>query len=197
MAAAAKKDRSDCVVCLVSFSMSGSLQSRANAAHIDTIINLDTLKERFVAKKQSNKVDIDQSNEFKLRNIPKINTTTKHKKAFVLSVVSASGGSGKSSVAAMAGMLSHTAGFKTLVLDADFQFGNLETMFKVDKPLHIDKYLENNELLINYHSTDNLPIVLCPPILPELSDRIISAFPSILDSLRNQFDVIIVNTGSY
>ena len=199
LAATAKKDRPDCVVCLLSFNMSGSLKSRANAANIDTIINLNSLKERFLAKCKNNKsLDASQTNEFKLRNIPNINPgNLSSKKAFVLSVVSASGGAGKSSVSAMAGMLAHTAGFKTLILDADFQFGNVGQMFNIEKPITFDKFIEDNQLIVNYHQNDNNPIVLSPPEFPELSEKMINEFPTVLESLKSQFDVIIINTGSY
>lgn len=199
LAATAKKDRQDCVVCLISFSLTGSLKSRATAANVDSIINLESLKERFVAKSTANEhVSASQTNEFKLRHIPNVNTSMQNnKKAFVLSVVSASGGTGKSSVSAMAGLLAHTAGFKTLIIDADFQFGNIDSMFNITTPITFEKYIEDNNLFLNYHQNENNPMVLSPPEFPELSEKMINEFPAALESLKQQFDVIIINTGSY
>ena len=48
------------------------------------------------------------------------------KGAHIISVVSGSGGTGKSAIATMAALLAQKRGIKTLLLDADFQFGDLK-----------------------------------------------------------------------
>ena len=199
LAAAVKKDRPECVVCLISYDFSGSLQSRANAAGIDTILSIESLCERISARKETSSISsADQTNEFKLRNIPQaIPQNNLRRKAFVLSVLSASGGSGKSSVSVMASLLCQAAGFKTLIIDADFQFGDVDTLFGIDKPIRIDELIDNRGIVSKLKSVNNLPCIISAPGLPEISEKVIEEFPAILESLKEIFDVIVINTGSY
>lgn len=201
LAAAVKKDRPDCVVCLVSYDFTGSLKSRANAAGIDTVINVESLAERISARDKSCSVDenaFETTNDFKLRNVPQaIPQNNLRRKAFVLSVLSASGGAGKSSVAVMSAMLCHAAGFKTLIIDADFQFGDVDSLFGCEKVITIDELIENRGLVTQIKSINNLPSILGAPSFPELSEKVMHEFPAILETLKEIFDVIIINTGSY
>lgn len=201
LAAAVKKDRLDCVVCLVSYDFTGSLQSRATAAGIDSVISIDSLCERISAKAKS---DIFVENEksgvddFKLREIPQtIPQNNLRRKAFVLSVLSASGGAGKSSVSVMASMLCQVAGFKTLIIDADFQFGDVDVLFRAEKAISIDELINNRGAVSKLKAINNCPCILASPALPELAEKVMQEFPAILESLREIFDVIIINTGSY
>lgn len=201
LAAAIKKDRKDCVVCLVSYDFTGSLQSRANAAEIDSVISIESLRERISARDKyfsAKSNEVNEDNNFKLRNIPKpILQNNLTRKAFVLSVLSASGGVGKSSVSVMSAMLCHAAGFKTLIIDADFQFGDVDTLFGIDKVLTIDELINNRGAVAKLKPINNCPCIIGSPPLPELSEKVIKEFPAILESLKEIFDVIIINTGSY
>lgn len=199
LAAAVKKDKPNCVVCLISYDFSGSLQSRANAAGIDTILSIESLCERISARRKTSSISsAEQTNEFKLRNIPQaVPQNNLWRKAFVLSVLSASGGSGKSSVSVMASLLCQAAGFKTLIIDADFQFGDVDTLFGIDKPIRIDELIDNRGIVSKLKSVNNLPCMISAPALPEISEKVIEEFPAILESLKEIFDVIVINTGSY
>lgn len=202
MAAAAKKDRPDCVVCLISFELNGSLKSRAEAANIDVVLNISSFKERLLANVEMNNYNNGPtqniSNEFKLRNVPKVTSDfDNHKKAFVLSIISATGGAGKSSVAAMCALLTQTAGLKTLVIDADFQFGDLDMILGAKQVLKIDELIGNRGAVTQLKSLDNMPSLLAPPAMPEYSEKVIEDFPAILESLKPLFDVIIVNTSNF
>ena len=202
LAATAKKDRSDCIVCLVSYDMNGSLKSRAEAANIDSVLSVDSLKERLIANIKSNETKdsttINNTNEFKLRNIPKaVKNSSNQNKAFVISVLSASGGVGKSSVSIMCGLLCQAAGLKTLIIDADFQFGDLEMLLGARNALKIDELMSNRGAIAQLKPEKNIPCLLAPPTLPEYAEKIIEDFPAILENLKEIFDVIVVNTGSF
>ena len=201
LAAAVKKDRPDCVVCLISYDFTGSLQSRANAAGIDSVISIDSLRERISAKAKSNIVSNKEkyeADDFMLREIPQVNLQNNlRRKAFVLSVLSASGGVGKSSVSVMASMLCQAAGFKTLIIDADFQFGDVDVLFGAEKVISIDELINNRGAVAKLKTINNCPCILASPALPELSEKVMQEFPAILESLREIFDVIIINTGSF
>lgn len=205
LAAACKKDRKDCVVCLVSYDLTGSLRSRVEAAKIDSLLNIPSFNERFFALKQGyeNKLNIknnklSDSKKIKITDIPASSSYEGVKnKAFVLSVLSASGGAGKSSVSAMSGVLAQASGFKTLIIDADLQFGEIATLLGVQDPLLIDNLISNNSLIGQLQPKNNLPCVLAPPSMPELAEKVMEQFPQVLENLRSIFDVIVVNTGSY
>lgn len=194
LAATAKKDRPDCIVCLVSYDLSGSLQSRANAANIDRIISLENLRERLLARIQKEKSEDNMTLADIPGNVPQVQN---HKKAFVLSVVSATGGSGKSVVSALCALLCQLSGKKTLVIDADFQFGEIDFIFGQENPIHIDELINNRGLASKIKSNSNLPAILASPKSPELTEKIIEDFPAILESLKELFDIIIINTGTF
>lgn len=202
LAAAIKKDRADCVVCLICFGMSGSLKSRSSAAHIDTILNIESLNERIEAyqkkfKLESSSKEKVRTNDFELNKVPKISQNTfNNKNSFILSVLSASGGAGKSYVSAMCGILLKNAGLKTLIIDADFQFGDISELMPIKDVISIDDVLNDNSKISLLKSSKNMPCILASSNYPEYNEKINVEFPSLLDKLSKLFDVIIVNTGS-
>ena len=97
----------------------------------------------------------------------------------------------------MASLLCQAAGFKTLIIDADFQFGDVDSLFGIDKPIRIDELIDNRGIVSKLKSVNNLPCIISSPTLPEISEKVIEEFPAILESLKEIFDVIVINTGSY
>lgn len=194
LAATLKKDRSDCVVCLVSYDLSGSLQSRARAANIDSVVTIESLRERVLAKKAKENSD----DNFAANKIPQsVNNKAHEKNAFVLSVISASGGSGKSTISSLCATLCQASGLKTLIIDADFQLGEIPTLFRQKNVLHIEELIDNRGAVVKLKPKNTTPAILAAPSLPELSEKVIEDFPAILESLKPLFDVIVVNTGSF
>ena len=117
--------------------------------------------------------------------------------AFLMTVVSGSGGAGKSTVSFVAAHLAHERGFKTLLLDLDTQFGDVGFMMNVSQPLSIDDVLEDPSLLSKCAQQNEADItcVTAPSNLEqsELFD------PVVLDLIKPasaEFDVIVVNTGA-
>ncbi|MDO5329387.1 MAG: hypothetical protein Q4E88_04770 [Coriobacteriia bacterium] len=184
LAATLKKDRPDIVVYLICFSFSGSLKSRANAANIDKILSIEAFKEH---SRNLSKPDFV---------MPKTQKIDESKKAFLLSILSASGGSGKSSIAVIAAVLSQISGHKTLLVDADFQFGDSAYLLGINNPLTIDELILNRAAVAQLKPESGIPAVLAPPEKPELAEKVLEDFPAILENLRMSFDVVIVNTGS-
>ena len=198
LAATIKKDKPNSLVCLISFDLTGSLQSRANAAKIDRVMTLKELKERISGIEESNLSKSNNKSNFVLSDVPNLlNKNQSTNKAFVLSVMSASGGSGKTCISSIAAILCQLAGFKTLLIDADFQFGDIPEMFRAKNLLTIDKLIENRASISQLRPVLNGPCILAPPKFSELADKSLENFPNVLESLKELFDVIIVNTGSY
>lgn len=198
LAATAKKDRSDSVVVLVSENNTGSLSSRATAACIDSVINFQSFKERLIA---INNIGMPTNNNFekltdvKLNKVP--NSVKEKNKTFVLSVLSSSGGTGKSSASALMSVLLQAAGINTLLIDADLQFGDCSNLLGAEKIISIDKFLTSNTRISKLKFKTQMPSLLSALDKPELTESIAEKLPELINYLKGYFDAIIVNTGSY
>ncbi len=117
--------------------------------------------------------------------------------SFVLSVVSGSGGSGKSSVAAMIGCLSQMTGAKTLVVDADFQFGDEPWLLGRKAPFDLVELVRHENRIGELVCEGGLPAVLSAPERLEDSELAIASIKHLVALARRHFDVIVVNTGSF
>lgn len=119
------------------------------------------------------------------------------KKAFVLSVVSASGGSGKSTISALSALFSQGLGYRTLLIDADFQFGDMHHVLGKKESLTIVDLLRDAKLINVLCPEDLQPALLAAPPHLEQGEQVQNAFPQLLETLRYHFDVIVVNTGAF
>lgn len=116
---------------------------------------------------------------------------------FVLSVVSGSGGSGKSSVSVLAGVLSQSMGARTVVLDADFQFGDVAWLMGRKDATDALSLLRHGSMASGLSPNGDIPAVICPPAGLECSEEVFGNVPELLRLAREAFDVVIVNTGSF
>ena len=116
--------------------------------------------------------------------------------AFVMPVVSGSGGAGKSAVAALGALISQRMGHRTLLLDYDLQFGDVAMMVGVEDPLRIDVALSRPDRLDAELSREGGVAVIAPPERLEVADGAVRALPMLLDKIAAAFDVIIANTGA-
>ena len=119
------------------------------------------------------------------------------KESFVLSVVSGSGGSGKSSIAAMVACLSQATGAKTLVIDGDFQFGDEPWLLGRKAPFDLVELVRHGNRIGELGSEGGLPAVLSAPDRLEDSELAVSSIKQLIDMARCDFDIIVVNTGSF
>ncbi|MEG0071283.1 MAG: chromosome partitioning protein ParA [Raoultibacter sp.] len=119
------------------------------------------------------------------------------KQAFVLAVASASGGAGKSTVAALAAAFAQGLGHKTLLIDADLQFGDEQFLLGIEHPLTIDGALRDFARFEKLKPENGLPALLAAPPHLEHSETVSAELPRILAFAKNHFDVIVVNTGAF
>ena len=117
-------------------------------------------------------------------------------RAFVLPVVSGSGGAGKSAVSALGALVSQRMGHRTLLLDYDLQFGDVDTMVGVENPLRIDVAMAHPDQLEREFSREDGPVVLAAPSRLEAAEEVVRGLPALLDVLTEAFDVIVANTGA-
>lgn len=123
-------------------------------------------------------------------------TLQKTTPAFLLPVVSGSGGAGKSTIAALCALVSQRQGRRTLLLDFDLQFGDTSTLLGIEDPLTIDELLAAPARVERLQPRDNLPALLAAPKYLEQSEAVVGQAAALLDVLRARFDVIVANTGA-
>ena len=95
-------------------------------------------------------------------------------------------------------------GFKTLLVDADFQFGDLATAFRDSNVVSFEDVVCNGQLsdaLMNLFtdgssSADGKLFILAAPSRLEASETACGLLPDLFNSVCGYFDCIIINTGS-
>lgn len=133
-----------------------------------------------------------------LLNLSKISKPTIQKNAdFSIAVVSGSGGSGKSTLSVCAALLYQELGFKTLLLDADLQFGDVAYLLGRDNALTISDLIEEPERIVRIAPEDGMPAVIAAPEYLEQSELIMTHFAEIIAFVKRYFDVVVINTGAF
>lgn len=117
-------------------------------------------------------------------------------RAFVMTVVSGSGGAGKSAVSALAALVARNGGRKTLLLDCDLQFGDVAVMVGAKDPLCVDEAIEHPDRLEQDIALNRELSVLAAPSRLEAAEQVVHHLPALLDRLVAEYDVIVVNTGA-
>ncbi|MEG1097777.1 MAG: AAA family ATPase [Raoultibacter sp.] len=119
------------------------------------------------------------------------------RQAIVLAVASASGGAGKSTVAALAATCAQKRGHKTLLIDADLQFGDEQFLLGIEHPLTIDEALRDTARFKNLKPEGGLPALVAAPQHLEQSESVLEELPRLLEAAKESFDVVVVNTGAF
>ncbi len=210
LAAALKRDRADLRVCLLAFQGTGSLMSRATAAGIDASLTRQAFVERYAAAKRRHVPTGDTAGQDReqgpvlrvrpcgsrrLRPLTSRPPVSGHP-AFVLPVVSGSGGAGKSTVAVLSALFSQGLGYRTLLLDFDLRFGDAHELVGVPGALAVDEVLASPARLEGLAPDGLVPAVLAAPKRLEDAEAVVREAPRLLDDLRGRFDVVVANTGA-
>lgn len=116
--------------------------------------------------------------------------------AFVLPVVSGSGGAGKSTVAALSALFAQGLGYRTLLLDFDLRFGDAHELVGVRDALAVDEALSVPARLEGLAPDGLVPAVLAAPKRLEDAEVVVREAPRLLDELQGRFDVVVANTGA-
>lgn len=117
-------------------------------------------------------------------------------RAFVLTVVSGSGGAGKSTVSALGALIASKWGYKTLLLDCDLQFGDVASMVGVENPTCIDEMLARPERFENDVQQGSGLVVLAAPSRLEASEEVVHQLPWLVERMAMLFEVVVINTGA-
>ena len=116
--------------------------------------------------------------------------------AFVLPVVSGSGGAGKSTVATLSALFAQGLGYRTLLLDFDLRFGDARELAGVPNALAVDEVLAAPARASSLAPEGLVPAVLAAPKRLEDAESVVREAPRLLDDLQARFDVIVANTGA-
>ncbi len=116
---------------------------------------------------------------------------------FIMPVVSGSGGAGKSTVAILAAIIAQKAGYKTVLVDFDLQFGDVLALIGRDDALRLDEAANSPISLTHLRPESGLPAVLGAPHRLEAAEELVLRIGSLIDTLRSSYEVIIANTGSF
>ena len=200
LAATLKADRPELRVRLVTSEGDGSLYSRAHTALIDEVIDFTRFQRLYAEAKQGHSSlqpdDGAPREEPVLARIEPLVAAVKPGRAFLMPVVSGSGGSGKSSVAVAGAFIAREMGYRTLLLDYDLQFGDACVMAGIEDAPTIDSVIARPELLEREIRRDSGLAVVAAPARLESAEDVVHAMPRFLDEMTGAFDVVIANTGA-
>ena len=116
-------------------------------------------------------------------------------KGYVLTVAGAGGGTGKSTVATLAACCAQESGRKTVLVDGDLQMGDIAYLTGSESPLHVDELAEAPLRAQGLLRTGRMPSVVAAPLRMERSEYAEDHFMEVIELLRQQFEVVVVNTG--
>lgn len=200
LAAAIKQDRGSEKVCLLAFNDSGSLRSRANAAQIDEVWDKQAFIEHYRKTKAKycgiaplGKADAEIKPVYASRE--KQSSLTAKERGYLLTVLGAGGGVGKSSIAVVAAYLAQSKGYKTVLVDADLQFGDIAYLTGRENTLPLNEALATPGRLDTLDCQGRHPAILSAPTRLEYSEDIAKNLPTTIEALRGRFDVVVVNTS--
>lgn len=205
LAATLKQDEPSRCVCVMSSQGTGSLCSRARAAGLEATLSRHDFIARYDQRKAEERERVRaqkcqaKPTEQALRGVTqklKRLDTLKEKTAFLICVVSGSGGSGKSTIAALMACLAQARGFTTLLVDFDLQFGDMTSLLGSESPYSVDEILEAPERIETLVPEGLKPAVLSAPPRIELAESVSEHTGALLDMLESHFEVIVANTGA-
>lgn len=196
LAAALRSDNANLPVYLVKFDSSGSDANRAKLAGLTGVLSAAGFRERF-ASTRSRKAAMRKVAELEpLRLVPPM-AAKRENHAFVLAMVSGSGGVGKSASSAVAAFRCAERGLKTLVIDLDLQFGDMHHIMGEVPSANIDDVLEDPTLASKLASSaqPGMPTLACAPKRLERSEELCAHILELIDTFAAEFDIVIANTG--
>ena len=197
LAAALRSDHEQLPVYLVKFDSTGSDATRAKEAGLTGVLSASGFRERF-ASASNRKAAMRKVAELEpLKLVPPL-PAQKEPHAFVIAMMSGSGGAGKSATSAVAAFRCAARGFKTVAVDFDLQFGDLRHIMGDVASVTIDEALEDTSLAgkLASDAPAGIPALVAAPKRLERSEELYGHMTELLDSFAAEFDVVIVNTGS-
>lgn len=128
---------------------------------------------------------------------PAFSSGPEERRGYALSVVSASGGTGKSTVAVLSALIAASHGYRTLLIDGDLQFGDAAILLGEEEGLALEKAMADPSCLDAAQPAPGKPVLVRAPAHLEHCELYLAQMPGLIDRARDSFEVVVVNTGSF
>ncbi len=196
--------------------LTGSLSTRCQAAGINSIMTLSQLSRKFdgsvpspqLSKSGKHEKRVEENDDLALfeNDIYCVDeakesvtpSKPQNSNCWIMSVYSGSGGVGKSTIVAVVANLLSALGRRVLMIDCDLQFGDLshigDAITSVDFETVKDDASEVNRLFAQ--DSENRPFLIKAPSRIEDSEVISQIIRSTIARASENFEAIIVNTGT-
>ena len=115
------------------------------------------------------------------------------RRAPLVTLVSASGGVGKSTIALIIAHVTATRGIKTALVEGDLQFGDMGFWLGLDVKL---SSLAQGTSCIPVTINARLDLFKAP-VLPEVAEEISEAVARLANDIRDNYDIVIADTGQF
>lgn len=115
------------------------------------------------------------------------------RRAPLITLVSASGGVGKSTLALIIAHVTAAKGIRTALVEGDLQFGDMGFWLGLDVQL---SSLAQGEACIPVPISAQLDLFKAP-VLPEVAEEISDAVARLVDTTRTNYDLVIADTGQF
>lgn len=188
LAAALKADCPDATVLLAGCEKTGSVLSRVRSASLDGTISFEELEKRLACYEEQGG---PRRHGAEGAGAPVDSPSAAQ--GFLLSIVSGSGGAGKSTVAVLAAHLAARRGLRVALLDADFQFGDLRELAGIEAGLAADELLHDPSQLDELAAADM--VLVAAPRRLEQAEAVADRLDDVLDKLLGSYDLVVANTG--
>lgn len=113
-----------------------------------------------------------------------------------MSVVSAGGGSGKSTVAVMTAYYAQSQGLRTVLLDLDGRLGDVQYLTGTSSAISSVDIIKSPEKISQLKCHDGKPALISAPIHAEEAELLTGKYSTIIDLAKKNFDVTIINTSN-
>lgn len=118
-------------------------------------------------------------------------------KCFTVAALGGGGGVGRSAFVALAACMTQARGFRTVVVDADLQFGDQARLLPDSIHVPMDGLLDG-EACLDDPSLDTQsehPVVICAPARIESSEKVLGRIQDVVRACSERFDVVYVDAS--
>lgn len=208
LGAAIKRDRADLNVRVLARDKTGSTISKADRAGIDSVLSVEEFATLYYKMLSSAKDGFNQATELspqaKNSSSSQISACTNKQapslnaKCWCACVVGTNGGCGKSSLTSVYASLVSALEKRTLVIDADFVFGDMKRIIKGAESACIYDVLRDGSVIENLaaKSTGGIPALIYPTEAIEVAEEEKVHIVEVIRQCKNYFDCIIINTSN-
>ena len=119
--------------------------------------------------------------------------SSSYERAPLVTIISASGGVGKSSISLIAGHITARAGLRTAIVEGDLQFGDMGFWLGISTSSSSLSLTRDCEPIPVFNKLD----LFKAPALPEIAEDIADGVAELVEEIRRSYDLIIADTGQF